>query len=158
MNSHRPPTGVTPGLAVAAVLLATACATSLPRTAADPAGVVAVADTQLGLAGRLNTQLRQLGWRLVAYQPAFAAGLAPETVSSELAERARYRLELRAAEVGICANRQTHYIYDIRLIDNRGGGRVFHRAGSGCAIEIATDFAFRLRQKGLVPASTDQGA
>lgn len=141
---------------LAAAALAAGCAHSLPQEAGDPAGVIAVADTDVGLAGRLNTQMQALGWRLVAYLPGERAGL-PGPVPDDLAERARYRLELRAERSGHCPSHGPHYLFDVRLVDNRDGTIVVRDQGKGCEIDIAEEFARIMRQRGPKPPAPDAG-
>lgn len=138
-------------LLLAALVGIGACANGIPETGTEPERTVAVADTRLRLAGRLNDRLERLGWQLVAYQTAMQAGL--ETPPSEdLAERARYRLVVRAAEIGTCVgNLDTAYAYDIRIVDNRDGDTVLRRRGRGCETDIADRLAERLRRIGFLP-------
>lgn len=83
-----------------ALVCLTACASGIDERTASPEATIAVADTRLGLAGRLNTRLERLGWDLTAYQTGREAGLETPP-PPDLAERARrYRLVLRAAEIG----------------------------------------------------------
>ncbi|WP_353251366.1 hypothetical protein [Salinisphaera sp. PC39] len=133
----------------------TACASGIDESTAAPEATIAVADTRLGLAGRLNTRLERLGWNLTAYQTGREAGLETPP-PPDLATRARYRLVLRAAEIGTCAgNLDTAYVYDIRLIDNRDGRVLVDRSGRGCETDIADRFQARLRQIGLLPPGAD---
>ncbi len=136
----------------ALTLLIAGCATPLPERDAPPANTVAVAETDVGLAGRLNTRLAALGWALVPYQSGQSAG-TPGPVPADLADRARYRLELRAEEVGACGNLEPNYIYDIRLIDNRDDSVAARRHGRGCEIDTARRFGDLLRQRKLVPSA-----
>lgn len=136
----------------ALTLLLAGCAAPLPERSAAPANTVAVAETDVGLAGRLNTRLAALGWALVPYQSGQSAG-TPGPVPADLADRARYRLELRAEEVGACGNLEPNYIYDIRLIDNRDDSVAARRHGRGCEIDTARRFGDLLRQRKLVPSA-----
>lgn len=136
----------------------TGCAQLVPlEPASPPSKTVAVTDTEVRLAGRLNQTLAGLGWALTGYQPASMAGLAPTSVPADLAERAWYRLELRAADVGVCPGAlSSAYVYEYRFIDNRDGEVLLQRQGQGCEIQIADRFARRLRQLGLAPGADDE--
>ena len=156
---------------LAASLVAAACAHSDVRqhAAVDPdAKTISMPPPKRGLLKGIGNALKADGWKIAADQGAAApkkakltssaAGSTPDADRERATERKadessarpslmRYRLTATFRQIERCRSGGPLYIYEIMLVDNRGGGKVLEQSGRDCERDIVEKFAEALRAK-----------
>ena len=156
----------TAALLLATGLAAGACAHSDVRqhAALDPdAKTISMPPPKRGLLRGLGETLRAEGWKIEAAQTAAAPkkgkpsgsppAAAPAAAAQKAPPHARYSLTVEARLIERCRSGGPLYIYELRVVDNRGGGKVLEQSGRDCEREILEKFKEALRAQAKPGAS-----
>lgn len=181
---ERPPAGMRPGVAsgyagssvfifelmtvrdsvlIAVIFLLAgalgACANSpaaTPTPTANPRPTdisIAVPGQRNMLSQRLRRTLGERGWSLTHYDPDTLQGSRDY---DRIAQRARYRLTLKANRIGDCRSGEPSFLYNLALIENASGNVRLALAGASCLSTIIERFQADLdRKQPVVPGAAD---